>query len=141
MHNTLEQFREVNCSAMSETAELDFKCAFDPSTDPACWCEIIKDIVAMANTAGGMIVFGVDDDGQDSPSFVDRITEIDPAIIVDKIFRYTGCQFANFEPVKVRRPSDEIRPGLVIGPAPYPMVFTLPGDYRFLRVCNRTTRQ
>lgn len=48
--------------AEKESAELDFKAAFD-TTAPQDWCELIKDIVAMANSGGGLIVFGVNDDG------------------------------------------------------------------------------
>jgi hypothetical protein len=42
----------------SESAELEFKAAFDPAS-PSEWCELIKDIVAMANSGGGLIVFGI----------------------------------------------------------------------------------
>ena len=49
-------------TAEDETADLDFKSAFDPASTRD-WCELVKDIVAFANSGGGCIVFGVNDDG------------------------------------------------------------------------------
>lgn len=45
-----------------ETKEFDYKapCSWDVSNKKAC-CEIVKDILAMANTKGGFIVVGVDE--------------------------------------------------------------------------------
>jgi hypothetical protein len=40
-----------------ESRLLDFKQAFDPG-DTGDWCELIKDLVAMANTLGGSPVSG-----------------------------------------------------------------------------------
>jgi hypothetical protein len=45
-----------------ETASADFKSSFDPSSG-AEWMEILKDIVAMANSGGGLITVGLDDHG------------------------------------------------------------------------------
>lgn len=45
-----------------ESKELDYKgpCAWDESNKKAC-CEIVKDILAMANTLGGWLIFGVNE--------------------------------------------------------------------------------
>lgn len=45
-----------------ESASADFKSSFDPQSKQD-WCELIKDIVAMSNSGGGLIIVGVDDDG------------------------------------------------------------------------------
>lgn len=50
-------------SGKRESRSLDFKSAFDPASQ-ADWCEIIKDIVAFANTGGGAIVIGLEDDAE-----------------------------------------------------------------------------
>lgn len=40
-----------------ESKHVEFKQTFNPSL-PGEWCELIKDIVAIANSGGGIIVFG-----------------------------------------------------------------------------------
>ncbi len=56
---------EITCATVekadNETAGLDFKAAFDPKAAQD-WCELIKDVVAMANSGGGIVVFGINDD-------------------------------------------------------------------------------
>jgi hypothetical protein len=46
----------------TESAKLDYKRAYDPS-DAKSRIMLVKHALAMANTAGGYVVFGVDDDG------------------------------------------------------------------------------
>jgi hypothetical protein len=83
----------------------------------------------MANSTGGIIVFGVDDDGVDCLMFTDRVSAIDPAKITDKVFKYTGIHFSDFALTFAKRPSGESRAALAIRPTLYPMVFTQPGSY------------
>ena len=45
-------------NAKRESKYIEFKSEFNPDS-PQDWCEIIKDIVALANTGGGVIIFGV----------------------------------------------------------------------------------
>jgi predicted HTH transcriptional regulator len=56
-----------------ESATIDFKREFDPTSPPG-WCELVKDVVAMANSGGGTILIGVNDDG--SPSGCDITTAL-----------------------------------------------------------------
>ncbi|MGW7097527.1 AlbA family DNA-binding domain-containing protein [Streptomyces sp. NPDC054874] len=51
-------------SQIPEGVDLDWKKDFYPGTD-AGKKELAKDVCAMANTAGGMVVVGVDDGKQD----------------------------------------------------------------------------
>ncbi len=46
----------------SETSNIEYKRGFDVNTTKD-WCEIVKDVVAMANSGGGIILFGLEDDG------------------------------------------------------------------------------
>jgi len=110
-----------------ESADLDFKSAFDPSA-PQDWCELIKDIVAMANSGGGLILFGVNDDG--SPAAVDlkQILALDPAKIVDKIEKYTDQHFADISLCSGARRGCPIAV-LSVSSVPVPIVFTAPGTY------------
>lgn len=53
---------EKAITAKRESRLIEFKSAFNTASTED-WCEIIKDIAALANTAGGAIVFGVDNTG------------------------------------------------------------------------------
>ncbi len=46
-------------AAKRESKYLDFKSSFNPDSAGE-WCELIKDIVAMANTGGGIIIIGLE---------------------------------------------------------------------------------
>jgi hypothetical protein len=48
-------------NARTESKLLDFKREFDISS-PAHWCDIVKHIVAFANSGRGVVVFGVNND-------------------------------------------------------------------------------
>src|SRR5882672_10104693 len=76
-----------------ESGDLDFKSSFN-STSSHDWCELIKDIVAMANSGGGLIIFGVNDDGSPATADLKQLMAVDPATIADKIQRYTNQHFA-----------------------------------------------
>ena len=75
-------------SEEKESRYIDFKEGFDSSSSQD-WAKIIKDVIAFANSGGGVIIFGIRDDG--SPTAFDRktISRIDPAVIADKISAYT----------------------------------------------------
>jgi predicted HTH transcriptional regulator len=81
-------------NAKRESKYLDFKREFDIAS-PASWCEIVKDIVAFANSGGGVIVFGVNNDGAASGADVSALLGLDIADVTNKINRYTGFQFAD----------------------------------------------
>lgn len=114
-------------SARRESKHLEFKEKFDPNQDED-WCKIIKHIVAIANSGGGAIVIGVKDDGTTSSENSLDILKVDPAIIIDKIARYTGCQFDGFEISEGQREGSAV---VVMGVAgvSIPMVFIKQGAY------------
>jgi len=116
------------CSAKRESKQLDFKSQCDLS-QVSHWCELIKDLVAMANSSGGIIVFGINDDGSPCNAFQDCISSLDPAEITDKVYKYTGVHFAAFEITVVPR-GEVQRPAIIVGVADYPLVFTSPGNYQ-----------
>jgi len=70
--------------AKRESKYVDFKERFDVNSSKD-WCEIIKDIVAMANSRGGCILIGVKNDGTSSEFDVTNILNLDPAQVTDKI--------------------------------------------------------
>lgn len=115
-------------AARRESRNLDFKDRFDPDQASEC-IELVKDIIAMANSGGGLIVIGVCDDGTMSRADVQPVLSLDPAKLGDKIHKYTGVHFAEFEIVEAERDGEQVAV-LVIGAIPdVPIVFTSPGTY------------
>jgi len=58
--------------------------------------ELVKDLVAMANSGGGVLVIGVRNNATLSGVDLDPVLNLDLADIVDKVARYTGEQLAGF---------------------------------------------
>lgn len=85
-HNVPVQVRN-NCKAQSaarvEISRLQVR--IRPSS-PAAWCELVKDIVACANSGGGVLVFGVNNDSSVCGGDLSAVKEMDPATITSKIF-------------------------------------------------------
>jgi len=119
--------RDKAVSAKRESKHLEFKEKFDPNV-ARDWCNIVKDIVALANSGGGTIVFGVKDDGSSAGEDVSAVLRIDPAQITDKIAKYTTEQFDKFAMQEADREGRKIAI-LRVGCLPIPMVFTQPGTY------------
>lgn len=121
------EFQPTNSvpSAKEESAELDFKASFDVKND---WCELIKDIVAMANSGGGRILVGVTDDGFPSGTDVTKLLSVDLADVVNKIRGFTDVNFSALTIHSVDfsgAPVAEIS----IRAAATPLVFGKPGNY------------
>ncbi len=114
-------------AAAAESARVDFKSRFDP-TSGGEWCEVVKDIVAMANTDGGCLVFGVNDDGSPSGWDPQPLLTLDVAKVTDKIAHYSGVQFASIAIRAAERAGASIAV-LAVEEAPVPIVFTNPGTF------------
>lgn len=118
---------EVARTATAETAIVDFKASFDPA-ERGDWCELIKDIVAMANSGGGCIVIGCDSNGQRTPWVPDKLRTLDPAHVADQLNKYVeGCH--DIATIRwVHRGPDEV-PVFIIGDIGIPRVFVNLGGY------------
>jgi hypothetical protein len=111
-----------------ESAILEFKRGFDLTSGEST-CETIKDIIAMANSGGGVIVFGVEDNGDHSELFdCTYLLGLDLADLTNRVARYTGGQFSDFELVEVTR-RGRAHAAMLIGEADVPIIFTKPGTY------------
>jgi hypothetical protein len=66
---------------LGESGRVDSKHEFDP-TSASESCELVKDIVAMANWGGGTIVIGLESDGSRTASR--PLTALDQAMVVDR---------------------------------------------------------
>jgi hypothetical protein len=111
--------------ASRESSELDFKSTFNLKTD---WCEVIKDIVAMANSGGGRILIGVFDDGTPSKVDVSALLSVDLADVVNKIRAFTDVNFAALTIRAVEYSGVQIAE-IAIQATPTPLVFGKPGNY------------
>lgn len=114
-------------NAARESTRVEFKEQLDPK-ERRDWCEVIKDIVAIANSGGGSVVLGVKNDGSPSSWDPSPILAFDHAKIVDKIAPYTGEQFADFSLREAQRGGKRVAVIEVRGVAA-PMVFVQPGTY------------
>jgi hypothetical protein len=114
-------------NAKRESKSVEFKASFDVVSS-AEWCEIIKDIVAIANSGGGSIVIGVDNAGTPNGFDVSPIIGFDSADVTNKIHKYTGVQFADFDISEERKEGRAVAI-LDIRAASIPIVFTKPGTY------------
>lgn len=114
-------------SGLGETNTTEYKETFNPD-DTGSWCEIVKEIVAIANTGGGMILFGIDDDGQLSSQDLSPVLNVDPAEIVDQINKYTGRQFSGIQ-VDTVEEKGQLTAIWKISESQIPLVFTKTGNY------------
>jgi hypothetical protein len=105
---------------------LDFKGQFEDTTE--CWCALTKDIIAMANSGGGILVLGANSDGTPSGADCNALLECDLAVISSKVFKWTGYEFAELETVTVKR-GDRNYPALIVGEADVPIPFSKPGEW------------
>src|SRR4051812_30302163 len=113
-------------TANQESRQLDFKGQFEDTTE--CWCALIKDIVAMANSGGGILVFGANSDGGPSGIDCNALLNCDLAVISSKVFKWTGYEFAELETLTVKRGLND-HPALLIGEADVPIPFSEPGEW------------
>jgi len=113
--------------AKRESKYVDFKRSFDPSNKGE-WCEILKDIVAMANSGGGVIMVGLGNGGKPSGMDVQPVLDIDDAVVVDKLKKYTGQDFPGVEIHEAEKQGYKVA-AIVVSPAKIPLVFENVGSY------------
>lgn len=111
-----------------ESKYVDFKSSFDPSSSGE-WCELLKDIVAMANSGGGVIVVGLDNKGEPSGGDVTDVLNLDHATIVDKIRKYTGQGFGDVEIHEAEKKGQTVAI-IEVSAVEIPMIFQNVGTYQ-----------
>jgi predicted HTH transcriptional regulator len=111
----------------SESESVDYKASFDPSQG-AEWLELIKDVVAFANSGGGAIIVGIADSGDVVGCDITSLKKIDPAELTDKVHKYTGHQFKDFSFVPVEVEGKPLF-AVLVGGVTVPLVFSKPGTY------------
>lgn len=110
----------------TESADVDFKSSFDNSVSRD-WLELIKDIVAFANSGGGYILVGLDDDGLPTEYDADALLSIDTADFGNKLHKYTGQHFAAVNLMECAKQGSKLC-AIRVGAARIPIVFTRVGE-------------
>ncbi len=122
--------------AKRESKSVDFKSSFDPASNGE-WCELIKDIIAMANSGGGVILIGLDNGGAASKADVKPLLALDHAKILDKIRKYTGTELAEIEVHEAQKDGETIA-ALEIAAVKVPIVFQEVGTYEIAGAKQKT---
>lgn len=124
----MSQLLDKGLKAKRESKFVDFKRSFNPA-DAGEWCELIKDIVAMANTGGGVILVGLENDGTPSNADVSPVLALDDATIVDKVRRYTNVEFSAIEVHQVEKDGQSVA-AIEIAEVEIPLIFQNVGTYQ-----------
>lgn len=111
----------------SETQDIEFKSEFNTSDNEA-WIEIIKDIVAIANSGGGLIIIGLDDTGTPVEIDVTAVLTLDPATITNKLYKYTSQQIGGIRVQSCIKSGHQLA-AILIDAVSIPIVFEKPGNY------------
>jgi len=115
--------------AKGEGNRLDFKGGFNPQLT-GDWCELIKDIVSMANSGGGQIIVGLNDNGEPSGENVTAFLALDLADIANKIYKYTDHHITNLTVERLDMADSEVAV-VTIGGLHLPVIFSVPGEYEW----------
>lgn len=111
-----------------ESKSLEFKSQVDPS-DRQAVIELIKDLVAIANTGGGVVVVGLENNGQPSGADASGVLRLDPAELTNQVFKYTGVHFSGFAIHELKRGGKRLAAILIEPVLDVPLVFGKPGTY------------
>lgn len=118
---------EVAGTAKRESKYVEFKdeLNIDSRRD---LCAIVKDLVAISNSGGGIVVVGVNNTGKPTEFDTSRLLSFDQALLYDKIKRYIGDQALNVEIVEIEK-EGAIRAAFQVDGSSLPIIFTAPGTY------------
>ena len=124
----LKDPRVAKClTAKRESKSVEFKEQFTP-TDTAQALEVLKDIVAIANSGGGTLAIGISNTGAGCGSDIKPVLDYDHAKYCDLIKKYTMQNFADFEVIEAKKDGHSVAIFL-INPPDSPLVFEKPGTY------------
>lgn len=128
MARTRDELVALGRTATKESKQIDFKSECDP-TAPGALLELIKDIVAMANSGGGAIVIGLDDVGTPTCVDVSAFLALDLAKISDLVLKMTGDEVDGLEVIADSKNGNNIAIVHVPPRSGAPLVFEKSGNY------------
>ena len=118
--------RAVSAGSKLECIHFELKREF--ATGPRAWAELCRDIVAFANTGGGVVLFGVDDDGTRRGLATSLLSVLDPAKVTDQLRRKAAS--ATISTAYLEETYYRKRYGaLIIQPLDVPLVFDTEWGY------------
>lgn len=126
-NQTTDPLLRAALDATCESTAIDFKAKLDVYNKGE-WLEVIKDLVAMANSGGGVILFGVDDSAVATGANVQPILDFDASRIGDKLRKYTGIPFGGFTLHSAQRGAFQIA-AIQVCASQTPVAFTADGQY------------
>lgn len=99
---------------------------FDSASDHD-WCELIRDVVALANSGGGTITIACPSDAISSDPACPRASDLTTSDVLHRLARYTDGSFAD---LRVRKTAYAEGPAveILVGPAAIPIGFTQTAD-------------
>lgn len=82
----------------------------------------------MANSGGGVILLGLNDDGTPSGRDIEPALRVDPADVVNQIHKYTGVQFPGVEIFRAQKGTSSVC-ALSVAGSRIPIAFSRVGEY------------
>lgn len=118
--------RAVPARSTLECVHFELKRGFSP--DARGWAELSRDIVALANSKGGVILLGVEDDGSRLGLETSLLQVLDPARVIDQLRRKAPSAAVStaYREVTYYR---KVYGALVIQPLDVPLVFDTEWGY------------
>jgi hypothetical protein len=108
--------------AVRPSKYVGFRRAFDPASDEA-WCELVRDLVAMANTEGGALVLGLDRDGSAVGLEPAVFHALDLASVTTRVREHTGYDLPELELRRCEKDGRDLL-AFVLEPVSVPVPFT-----------------
>lgn len=124
---TMSKLIKKALAATRESKHIEFKRGFDPASLGE-WCELIKDIVALANSGGGILVFGLDSAGKLTNESIDALAREDPADIVNRVAKYIDSPTFEIESSEFKKQGKKLH-AIIVSGASIPHIFQKPGTY------------
>jgi hypothetical protein len=112
----------------SESAKLDYKREYDP-TNQKHKVEVARDIVGMANTAGGFLLVGVEDDGTPCGLLDGQLDALDESVLRQQVGSYIGVSLPLFIRKDVERDGKRFALITVLRSQHVPVVMERDGQY------------
>jgi hypothetical protein len=114
--------------ASRESKRVEFLRAFAPDAEGA-WAELLKDVAAMANSGGGVIVVGAKNDGSPSGWDPSKFLAIELDDVAERFAPYVGERLCDFD-VRAASKGDTAVAVIVVGArTSSPIVFERAGTY------------
>src|SRR3954451_24536015 len=115
-------------TATRETTKIELLREFSPAA-PGGWCELLKDIVAFANSGGGVIAIGLQKNGSPTGWNASEFLATDAAQLTSMLATYLGGQTPDVESVGAQKDGQPVALLIVGARTGAPIVFEHAGIY------------